>query len=537
MSSNVHNELKNTIASFKQLPYLFVGTGLSKRYANAPNWDELLYNIWKIVNPDKRRFDFERLRQGIGMKPNFQSGNMNSEEKKYYINPILATEIECKFLDLYYSPSENFYSTIFTEDENKEILHNNYNPFKYYIANVLKRVKLDNSLNGYNELIHLVNNKNKFAGIITTNYDTLLENIFDDFSVMVGQDNMIVANSFNIFEIFKIHGCINNPNSIVITESDYNYFNDKLKYLSAKLLTIFVEHPIIFIGYGLGDVNIRALFKEIAMCLTSEQLNKIKENFIFISPAFGKKESSSKRELYGKIIINEFILEDYSVLYKSMSHIQSTIPIKLARKLQDMVCDYVYSVEAKNTVIFGDIDSPDIDDNKTAIFFGRSETVTNIGFSYFTIDEILEDVLFDNKSYLLSEQLIEKTFKSIRSNAGTTLLPIYKYIFKLNYPIDKVPQNFNIIDDYDDANIQPNSTDKKYTKEGIYYNKIEQIIEAYPDHIPKQVANIKYSAKSIQVDDLEDYLKKHFYTDNYKKYKSQFRKLIALYDFKKYSGK
>ena len=27
-------------------------------------------------------------------------------------------------------------------------------------------------------------------------------------------------------------------------------FDKKLKYLSAKLLTIFVEHPIIFIGYG-----------------------------------------------------------------------------------------------------------------------------------------------------------------------------------------------------------------------------------------------------------------------------------------------
>lgn len=65
---------------------------------------------------------------------------------------------------------------------------------------------------------------------------------------------------------------------------DYENFDRKLKYLSAKLLTIFVEHPIIFIGYGLGDVNIRKLFKEIAECLTAEQLNKIKDNFIFILP-------------------------------------------------------------------------------------------------------------------------------------------------------------------------------------------------------------------------------------------------------------
>ena len=197
---------------------------------------------------------------------------------------------------------------------------------------------------------------------------------------------------------------------------DYENFDRKLKYLSAKLLTIFVEHPIIFIGYGLGDVNIRKLFQEIAECLTAEQLDKIKDNFIFILPAFGAKESFGKREIvFGKhsIIINEFMLDDYSFLYQSLSKIQSSMPIKLARKLQSMVCNYVYSAEAQNNILFGDIDSPDIDDNKAAVYFGKIDTVTQMGFSYFNIDEILEDVLFNNKPYLINPQLIEKTFKNI----------------------------------------------------------------------------------------------------------------------------
>ena len=77
--------------------------------------------------------------------------------------------------------------------------------------------------------------------------------------------------------------------------------------------------------------------------------------------------------------------------------------------------------------MFGDINSPDLDDEKAAIYFGKADTVTQIGFSYFGIDEILEDVLFDNKPYLVNSQLIDKTFKNIRSSAGSTLLPVYKY--------------------------------------------------------------------------------------------------------------
>lgn len=58
-------------------------------------------------------------------------------------------------------------------------------------------------------------------------------------------------------EIYKIHGSCNNSESIVITENDYSVYNKRNAYLSAKLLTIFLEHPIIFLGYSLNDSNIK----------------------------------------------------------------------------------------------------------------------------------------------------------------------------------------------------------------------------------------------------------------------------------------
>lgn len=538
MNEYVKNELEQRIASFQQLPYLFVGTGFSMRYSHAPSWNTLLFDIWKMVNPEKKERDFNKLKQKIEMEIAIQHPGLNEEEQKYFVNPVLATAIEKEFNERYYS-EDGFDMSVFSENENDDIIDNHHNPFKYLVAKQTSQMKVDDSLCAYKEIPSLIRNQNKFAGIITTNYDELLEDVFKEFSVLVGQDSLLVANSLNIFEIFKIHGCCSKPDSIVLTEKDYIDFDKKLKYLSAKLLTIFVEHPIIFIGYGLGDVNIRNIFSEIAECLTTEQLEKIKDNFIFISPAFGKEETYNRNTLtWGRhsIVINEFVLEDYEPVYQALSQIRSSMPIKLARKLQDMVCKFVYSAEAQNNILFGDINSPDIDDEKAAVYFGRAATVTQIGFSYFEIDEILEDVLFDNKPYLINPQLIDKTFKNIRSKSGSTLLPVYKYIKALGYSLNDIPSNYNIIDSYEDIDIRPTTSDiKSYIKAGRKFDNIADIELAYPNHIPKQVANIKKFAKDISTEELGEYLKKYYNTEAYERYKSLFRKLIALYDYKKYS--
>ena len=95
------------------------------------------------------------------------------------------------------------------------------------------------------------------AGFITTNYDNFLNIIAPDYITFVGQEELLFNSIQNIAEIYKIHGSISNPDSIIITSSDYDKFNRKASYLTAKLLTIFLENPIIFIGYSISDKNIR----------------------------------------------------------------------------------------------------------------------------------------------------------------------------------------------------------------------------------------------------------------------------------------
>lgn len=533
--SEIEREIKKIISQFQQLPYLFIGTGLSMRYASAPSWDELLFFIWKLIENDDR-IKFEKNKQRIEYEIKSELPNIVEDDKKYYINPQLATELQYKFNLLYYN-NEEFDRSLFTKDESDEIIGNKIDPFKFYICKLIRGINIDESKKEYDELKFLIKNQNKIGGVITTNYDKVIENILTNFEILVGQENMLLSNTNNIFEIFKIHGSVDIPNSIVFTKKDYQDFNEKLKYLSAKLLTIFVEHPIIFIGYGFGDFNIIKLFEEISSCLNFEQLERTKKNFIFLTPSIDGKENINTKEFrFGnkKIFMTEITLDNYTKFYNELSNIESNIPIHLARKLQDMVCNYIYSSSITNNILFGDINSPDLDDNKAAVYFGTKETVSQIGFDYYTIDTIIEDILFDNRPLLTNRKLITCTFRNIRSNAGSTLLPVHKYLRSLKMDINEIPRNYNIIRSYTD--IIPNKTELSiYVDKDANYTSMAEILEEHPNHILKQIANIKQYASKIEIEDLGNYLRDCFnngvFFENSKH--SAFKRLAALYDFKK----
>ena len=55
----------------------------------------------------------------------------------------------------------------------------------------------------------------------------------------------------------------NSPETIIITEEDYKTFDKKYELIRAQLLSLFVHNPIIFLGYSIGDRNIKDLLKTI----------------------------------------------------------------------------------------------------------------------------------------------------------------------------------------------------------------------------------------------------------------------------------
>ena len=104
-------------------------------------------------------------------------------------------------------------------------------------------------------------------GIITTNYDLLLYEADSDRRFkppFTWQDTSIHLKIRSRF-ILHAHGIVNNYKSIILTASDY----DKIR-LSREaslfwdaLRNIFEQHRILFIGYGLNDLDFNLFLREL----------------------------------------------------------------------------------------------------------------------------------------------------------------------------------------------------------------------------------------------------------------------------------
>lgn len=117
-----------------------------------------------------------------------------------------------------------------------------------------------------------------FPIVITTNYDRLYEQALGVFSKTVSP---IIYNPERSEEtaqlrglpkkeerwLFKMHGCVSKPESIVITDEDYIRFvmrmNDSEEFhpVPQKIRTQLAEWPTLFVGYSLLDYNLRLLFR------------------------------------------------------------------------------------------------------------------------------------------------------------------------------------------------------------------------------------------------------------------------------------
>lgn len=237
----VTTDVAKVLADAECQPILFVGSGFSKRYARGPSWEELLTALAKKCPLIDK--DFAYYKQ-----------TYNGDLKK----------IGSVFTDIYrewaWSKGKGeFPVDYFNASVPADIF------IKHAIAGLLKDLG-PNAKGSYGspELdaeIEALKNISAHA-IITTNYDEVIEPLFPEYEAVIGQQ--IIRKAYlAIGEIFKIHGCRTMPQSLVVNEADYQRFDEDHKYLSAKLLTYFIEHPLVFIGYRADDPNIKAILYDV----------------------------------------------------------------------------------------------------------------------------------------------------------------------------------------------------------------------------------------------------------------------------------
>lgn len=91
--------------------------------------------------------------------------------------------------------------------------------------------------------------------IITTNYDLVIEALLTGKSISLGPNDLLSARE-GFIPVFHLHGVRTKPNEIIISQEDYISLFRPTEYRQIKLALTIKESTTLFLGYGLGDVNV-----------------------------------------------------------------------------------------------------------------------------------------------------------------------------------------------------------------------------------------------------------------------------------------
>jgi hypothetical protein len=506
------------IENLDTIPFLFIGSGLSRRYYNLPDWTGLLKEMVAKFNKDAFAYRSYEDRASF-------------DENPYGLNPKIASLIEEDFnKEWFQNPKIRG-----IDDTYIQKVKNGCSPFKAEVGYYLKQKSV--LCQELKKEVTLLNNiaKKSIAGIITTNYDLFFEKYLSEFKVYIGQHALLFSQLQGIAEVYKIHGSLNDPQTIVINEKDYKEFKEKREYLAAKLLTIFMEYPIIFMGYSLSDSNIRDILSSIVKCMSKEQVKLLKDKFIFIEYDSEMKdyeigESSFAFDDNKMLVMTKITLSDYSLVYKAIGKKKMKIPVRLLRILKDELYLFTLSNEPTQNIKVAPIDDERVANDELVMSIGTTETLSLTGLKGISPDQWYKNIVMNDLEYDVKDLLTYAPELAKQVSGKLPINSLYQESFKNIEGIDKLLMN-----NFEDI---ISKTIKKERQRHPQDN-IKKILEMNYD-LEKEMLYIAYLQKEqISLNTLEKYLNNIFSQESEilkiskSSIRTNLRRLIRIYDYLK----
>lgn len=473
------NRMHAILDQYRAAPFLFAGTGLSRRYLGVEDWEGLLRRYANEINTS---FDVLLSRA---------KREVDDQSRETELYPFVGSLLDDAFFETWIEDDK--YAE--ARDRLQEKGEIPTSPLKHEIAKYLE------SLSSQELPVHHENeppdHEKELAklreatidGVITTNYDLLLEQIFkdQDYTVYVGQNELIFEEQHSVAEIYKIHGSCKRHDSIVLTKDDYDRFNERNAYLAAKLITIFLEHPVVFLGYSIRDENIRGILRQVIRCLDARRLAKLSERLIFVEwdedpkpPTMSSREFDIMED--GKSLeVTRVKTHSFLPVYEALARANRQMSAKLMRRMKEQVYQLALTQEPQDQIFVVDIeDAESHDDVEFVMGVGVHERISKVGATGIGIDELFDDLVTDgNRFDRMASAIVTDTIRDWL-NPGYKLAPVYKYMSRAGFLEESgLPEEGEIPGKVVDIALLPQSD--------LQYPTTEATVDAYREKTVSEV--------------------------------------------------
>lgn len=352
---HIHPELRKAVEEDNLV--LFIGAGLSYNFKNKAGeviggWNNLVKSIKsflkgkeEVTENEERWFNLDSL--SVDKEPIYVLDWIEKENKKYLDNKI-----------------KGFVSDFFALSD-------------------------DNDFSLYKKLFELSDI------IVTTNYDDAIKkaNIGLDYIEAYRKKDRELAmhRKKGTKLLFKLHGSIDDPESMIVLPSDYEDLYEgksrESKHVLFTLQNIIYNKTVLFIGTGMGDHQINNMFAKI-----QEILDVSNQNHFIIS----KETPDSKLDFLTHIPIS-----DYN---KISSYIDKLINIKKEKEKSDPMYIFKSSISNERIKELSDKIKEETDPNKKKdlLLEREAERCYNRGRAFYELGDYKEAIYeFKNATELI----------------------------------------------------------------------------------------------------------------------------------------
>lgn len=513
--------IEDVIEKFNTTPFLFLGSGITRRYYNLPDWKGLLKYFARKVNDDDFSYSAyenqaSKMDCPVGILPKVAELIQADYDKKWFKDDSIRMADSDMLLKI----------------------QNGLSPFKAEIATYIKQNCIEEPIYKA-EIQKLVELSEKnIAGVITTNYDTFIEERFKGYRKYVGQKQLIFSAIQGVAEIYKIHGSIEEPGSLIISEEDYLDFDCNSAYLAAKLMTIFMEYPIIFMGYSISDSNIQKIIKSIVECLDVDQLKMLEDRFVFVEY---KKDTVSAIVTPYTIMIGDkplnmkrIVVDDFMLIYKALEGKRAKLPVRVLRRFKQELYSYTITNIPTANLRVASIDDKRVADEELVLAIGKVSDLGLRGLSGIDSNEWYRNIILDDLDFSADELLQYAFPKLLKQDSGR--LPVNKY---LSRAMGKYPECEELAKKQDFEYMISKSIRENRKCLGKY-TSVKQIWEQERGSLEKATRLISHLTKEqMDVNELENVLLEMFENNvnilqDSGSAKTHIRRLIRIYDYLKW---